>query len=78
MGIQHTTFFDVALIPLACAKAGAEQMKSFKPDCIIALGGGSAMDAVRLWVLYGIHGLYGYGYAFVDIRKRVYTFSHGG
>lgn len=54
MGIQHTTFFDVAPDPtLACAKEGAAQMKAFKPDCIIALGGGSAMDAGKImWVMY--------------------------
>ena len=52
IGITHTTFFDVEPDPtLACAKAGAEQMKSFKPDCIISLGGGSAMDAAKImWV----------------------------
>ncbi|MBS7389609.1 MAG: aldehyde dehydrogenase family protein, partial [Oscillospiraceae bacterium] len=54
MGIVHTTFFDVAPDPtLASAKAGAEQMKAFKPDTIIALGGGPAMDAAKImWVLY--------------------------
>ncbi|MEE0442809.1 MAG: aldehyde dehydrogenase family protein, partial [Acutalibacteraceae bacterium] len=52
MGIVHTTFFDVAPDPtLASAKEGAEQMKAFQPDCIIALGGGSAMDAGKImWV----------------------------
>ena len=54
MGIQHATFFDVAPDPtLACAKEGAKQMAAFKPDCIIALGGGSAMDAAKImWVMY--------------------------
>ena len=47
MGIVHTTFFDVAPDPtLACAKEGAKQMTAFEPDCIIAIGGGSAMDAL--------------------------------
>ena len=54
MGIQHTSFFNVEPDPtLACAKAGAEQMTAFQPDCIIALGGGSAMDAAKImWVMY--------------------------
>ena len=54
MGIAHTTFFDVQPDPtLLNAKNGAAQMSAFKPDCIIALGGGSAMDAAKImWVLY--------------------------
>lgn len=82
MGIQHTTFFDVAPDPtLASAKAGAEQMKSFKPDCIIALGGGSAMDAGKImWVLYEHPeaDFMDMAMRFVDIRKRVYTFPKMG
>lgn len=82
MGIQHTTFFDVAPDPtLACAKAGAEQMQSFKPDCIIALGGGSAMDAAKImWVLYEHPeaDFMDMAMRFMDIRKRVYTFPKMG
>ncbi len=82
MGIQHTTFFDVAPDPtLECAKAGTEQMMSFKPDCIIALGGGSAMDAAKImWVMYE-HPEVDFmdmAMCFMDIRKRVYTFPKMG
>ncbi len=54
MGIQHTCFYEVAPDPtLECAKAGAEAMRAFGPDVIIALGGGSAMDAGKImWVMY--------------------------
>ena len=82
MGIQHTTFFDVAPDPtLACAKAGAKQMADFAPDCIIALGGGSAMDAGKImWVLYEHPEVDFMDMAmrFMDIRKRVYTFPKMG
>ncbi len=82
MGIQHTTFFDVAPDPtLACAKEGAAQMKAFEPDCIIALGGGSAMDAGKImWVMYEHPeaDFMDMAMRFMDIRKRVYTFPHMG
>ncbi|MEG1529226.1 MAG: bifunctional acetaldehyde-CoA/alcohol dehydrogenase [Clostridia bacterium] len=82
MGIQHTTFFDVAPDPtLACAKEGTAAMNAFKPDCIIALGGGSAMDAGKImWVLYEHPEVDFMDLAmrFMDIRKRVYTFPKMG
>ena len=82
MGIVHTTFFNVAPDPtLGCAKEGAVQMAAFKPDCIIALGGGSAMDAAKImWVMYEhpTADFMDMAMRFVDIRKRVYTFPKMG
>lgn len=82
MGIMHTTFYNVAPDPtLACAKEGAKAMEDFKPDCIIALGGGSAMDAAKImWVMYE-HPYVDFmdlAMRFMDIRKRVYTFPKMG
>ena len=82
LGISHTCFFGVQPDPtLANAMAGAEQMKAFKPDTIIALGGGSAMDAAKImWVLYEHPeaDFMDMAMRFIDIRKRVYTFPKMG
>ncbi len=82
MGIEHTTFSNVAPDPnLACAEEGARLMNEFKPDCIIAVGGGSAMDAAKImWVLYEHPEVDFLDMAmrFCDIRKRIYTFPRMG
>ena len=82
LGIEHTTFSNVAPDPsLGCAKEGAKLMSAFKPDCIIAIGGGSAMDAAKImWVLYEHPEVDFLDMAmrFMDIRKRVYDFPKMG
>ena len=82
MGIQHTCFYEVAPDPnLSSATAGAKAMTAFEPDCIIALGGGSAMDAGKImWVMYEHPEVDFLDLAmrFMDIRKRVYTFPKMG
>ena len=82
MGIQHTCFYEVAPDPtLQCAQKGADMMRSFEPDTIIALGGGSAMDAAKImWVMYE-HPEANFedmAMDFMDIRKRVFTFPKMG
>ena len=82
MGIAHETFFNVLPDPtLASAREGTKQMATFKPDAIIALGGGSAMDAAKImWVLYEHPeaDFMDMAMRFSDIRKRVYTFPKMG
>jgi acetaldehyde dehydrogenase/alcohol dehydrogenase len=81
MGIQHTCFYEVAPDPtLQCAQKGADMMRSFEPDTIIALGGGSAMDAAKImWVMYEYPDAnFDMAMDFMDIRKRVYTFPEMG
>lgn len=82
MGIQHTTFYEVAPDPtLACAQEGAKAMRAFEPDTIIAIGGGSAMDAAKImWVMYEHPeaDFLDMAMRFMDIRKRVYKFPKMG
>ena len=82
MGIVYTTFADVEPDPsLISAQKGAEAMRKFEPDVIIALGGGSAMDAGKImWVLYEHPeaDFMDMAMRFCDIRKRVYTFPKMG
>ena len=82
MGITHATFFNVTPDPtLACANEGVKQMRDFQPDVIIAVGGGSPMDAAKImWVMYEHPEVDFQDMAmrFMDIRKRVYTFPHMG
>ncbi len=82
MNIEHHTYYDVAPDPtIACAEEGVKIMKSFEPDVIIAVGGGSAMDAAKImWVMYEHPEVKFKDLAmrFMDIRKRVYTFPKAG
>ncbi len=82
LGIVYTVFSNVQPDPtLANATEGAKAMTAFQPDCIIALGGGSAMDAGKImWVMYEHPEVDFQDMAmrFVDIRKRVYTFPKMG
>lgn len=82
LGINHKLFYDVSPDPtLACARKGAEEMLSYQPDTIVALGGGSPMDAAKImWVLYEHpqEKFEDLAMRFMDIRKRVYHFPKMG
>ncbi len=82
IGISYTVFSEVEPDPtLNIAKKGAEMMTSFAPDVIIAVGGGSAMDAAKImWVLYEHPDadFTDMAMRFSDIRKRIYTFPKMG
>ena len=82
MGIKYDCFFDVTPDPtLECTNKGVERMREFEPDVIIALGGGSPMDAAKImWVMYEHPDVVFMDMAmrFSDIRKRIYTFPKMG
>lgn len=82
LGISHHTFYNVSPDPtLHCAKRGAAAMSTYQPDCIIAIGGGSAMDAAKImWTLYEHPDVDFQDLAmrFMDIRKRIYTYPEMG
>lgn len=82
MDIAYTVFSEVEPDPtLKIAKKGAEMMTNFAPDVIIAIGGGSAMDAAKImWVLYEHPDadFTDMAMCFSDIRKRIYTFPKMG
>ena len=82
LGIVSEVYSKVAPDPtLACAREGAKLMEDFRPDVIIAIGGGSPMDAAKImWVLYEHPEADFEDMAadFMDIRKRIYKFPHMG
>ena len=82
LGIRHTTFYNVIrILPLPVPKRCRTKCAAFEPDTIIALGGGSPMDAAKImWVMYEHPeaDFMDMAMRFVDIRKRIYTFPKMG
>ncbi len=82
MNIDYKVFSDVEPDPtLKIAHRGAAEMLTYKPDTIIAVGGGSAMDAAKImWVLYEHpeEKFEDLALRFMDIRKRIYSFPKLG
>lgn len=80
--MEVQTFFDVEADPtLSVVEKGAAQMASYQPDVILALGGGSPMDAAKImWVMYEHPETHFEELAmrFMDIRKRIYKFPKMG
>src|SRR6056297_96720 len=82
LGVGYELFSQVEPDPtLATARSGAEQMQSYQPDVILAVGGGSPMDAAKImWLLYENPDIDFESMAmrFMDIRKRIYRFPKMG
>jgi acetaldehyde dehydrogenase/alcohol dehydrogenase len=76
IGLKYEIFYDVEPDPsLDTVERGVAMMRTFAPDVIIALGGGSPMDAAKImWLLYEHPEIEfeGLSMRFMDIRKRVY------
>ena len=77
-GLAHTEYFEVTPDPtLACVRDGVKRMQAFAPDAVLAVGGGSPMDAAKvMWLLYEHPNAKFEDMAlrFMDIRKRAYAF----
>lgn len=80
--MEVEVFYEVEADPtLSVVRKGAEMANSFKPDVIVALGGGSPMDAAKImWVMYEHPNTAFEDLAmrFMDIRKRIYKFPKMG